>query len=147
MPGDIHLNDLFFDIMSLKQDGYCCSQIVMKLVLRKLGRENPELVRGMAGLCYGGGSPEGGCGVLAAASCALVLLPGDRDTDLPPENLELMQADLYNWFTEKAKADYGGSSCGEIIEASPRKRACGDLLAGTIEKLFELMKQNGDRRQ
>jgi len=141
ITSDIQLNELFFEIMSLKQEGYCCSQIVMKLALRALDRENPDLVRAMAGLCYGGGSPEGTCGVLTAANCALAL--GFGDTELPPDNLESQLSDLTKWFKEKAEADYGGTRCGEILEASPNKRACGQLLAATVERLRVLLAKNG----
>jgi hypothetical protein len=32
------------DIFELKLHGYCCSQIIMELGLRKLGKENSDLV-------------------------------------------------------------------------------------------------------
>ena len=51
----ISLDGPYLDIISLRQSGLCCSQIIVKLVLADLGRDNPDLVRGVAGLCFGGG--------------------------------------------------------------------------------------------
>ena len=87
LAGEIQLSDLFFEILTLNQGGYCCSQIIMKLALRELGQENPELVRAMAGLCFGAGSPEGACGVLTGAACALSLSLGTAE--LPDPRLPL----------------------------------------------------------
>jgi len=132
-PGDIQLNDLFFEIMTLKQAGYCCSQIVMKLALRELDRDNPELVRAMAGLCYGAGSPEGTCGVLTAATCALALSLGD--SEIPAATLPSRLSELADWFKKQGEGTYGGTRCGEILDASPNQRACGQLLAATVTHL------------
>ena len=135
--GDIQLNELFFEILSLKQGGYCCSQIVMKLALRELGQDNPSLVRAVAGLCFGAGSPEGTCGILTAAACALSLSLGTAelaDADLPS-----LLSQLDDWFEATAEGSYGGTSCEAILEASSNKRACGELIAATTGKLRSLL--------
>jgi hypothetical protein len=41
------------DIFELKLHGYCCSQIIMELGLRKMEKENSDLIAAMAGLCNG----------------------------------------------------------------------------------------------
>lgn len=135
--GAIQLNELFFEIMTLKQAGYCCSQIIMKLALRELGQDNPELVRAMAGLCFGAGSLEGGCGILTAAACALSL--GFGTAELPDSALPSRLSELADWFKAEAEGSYGGMSCGAILEASPDQRACGALLSATTEKLRSLL--------
>jgi Putative redox-active protein (C_GCAxxG_C_C) len=137
MTREIQLDDQFFEILTLKQSGFCCSQIIVKLVLRQLGRDNPDLVRAMAGLCYGAGAPDGTCGVLTAAACALSL--GLGDSELPAASLPSLLSELADWFKAKAEESYGGTSCGEILEASPDKRGCADLVAATSAKLRSLL--------
>jgi len=141
LAGELQLSDLFFEILTLNQGGYCCSQIVMKLALRELGQENPELVRAMAGLCFSAGSPEGGCGVLTGAACALSLSLGTAE--LPDSRLPLLLSELADWFNARAEGAYGGTSCAAILAASPNKRACMDLLAATTEKLRALLASSG----
>lgn len=137
LAGEIQLSNLFLEILTLKQGGYCCSQIIMKLALRELGQENPELVRAMAGLCFGSGLPEGGCGILTAAASALSLSLGTAE--LPDSRLPSLLSELIDWFNARAEGAYGGTSCAAILEASPNKRACADLLVATTEKLRALL--------
>jgi len=141
LTGEIQLNDLVFEILTLKQGGYCCSQIIMKLALRQLGQENPELVRAMAGLCLGAGSPEGDCGILTGAASALSLSLGTAELTDP--RLPSLLSELADWFTARAQGAYGGTSCAAILETSPNMRACMDLMAATTEKLRALLAGSG----
>jgi hypothetical protein len=132
----IQLDDTYLDILRHRQNGLCCSQILVKLVLQDMGRENPDLVRSMAALCYGSGYSEGICGVLTGAACALSLcLESNPDRERADSLLTLMLDELFGWFTLQTENSYGGSRCVEILAASPDKRACTLLLIGTIEKL------------
>lgn len=132
----IQLDGPYLDMLSLRHEGYCCSQIVMKLVLRDLGLENPGLVRSMAALCYGGGHEGGTCGILTAAACALSLSLGNSpERELAASDLPLLLGELVGWFTAQAESAYGGILCGEILASSPDKRACSLLLIATLEKL------------
>jgi hypothetical protein len=133
----IQLDGPYLDILSLRGDGLCCSQIVVKLILRDLGRDNPDLVRAMAALCFGSG---GSCGVLTGALCALsVGLEGEPDRERPDPLLPLLVDELVGWFSLKTERSYGGSSCERILEASPDKRACTMLLIATLEKLQAML--------
>ena len=141
MTQAIQLDGPYLDIMYLRHEGYCCSQIIMKLVLRDLRQENPELVRSMASLCYGGGHENGTCGILTAASCALSLsLGGNSNRELPASDLSLLLDELVGWFTLQAQSSYGGIHCEEILSSSPDKRACSLLLIATLEKLQAMRK-------
>lgn len=132
----IQLDGPYLDILSLRQKGLCCSQIIVKLTLRDLGRENPDLVRAMAALCFGGGNPDGACGILTGAACALSLYLGNNpDREQQDPLFPLLLGELTDWFAIQAKRDYGGTGCGEILVASPDKRACTLLLISTLEKL------------
>lgn len=132
----ISLDGPYLDVIALRQSGLCCSQIVVKLVLGDLGRENPDLVRGVAGLCFGGGDLGGTCGLLTGAACALSLCLGnDPDREQASQELPLLLGELVDWFKAQAASINGGASCGEILAASPGKQGCTLLLIATLEKL------------
>lgn len=138
------LDGPYFDILSMKHDGLCCSQILVKLLMRDLGRENPDLVRAVAALCFGGGYSGGVCGVLTGAACALSLCLGDNpDKERPDPRLALLLGELSDWFTVQAERSYGGCRCTDILAASPDKRACTLLLIATLEKLQSMLASTG----
>lgn len=144
MMNTIQLDGPYLDILRLKQNGYCCSQIVVKLVLRDLGRDNPDLVRSMAALCFGTGSSGGTCGVLCGAACALSLcLETFPDRDRQAPEFPLLLGELIDWFTVRAEGTYGGTRCEQILSASPDKRACADLMTATLEKLQSMLATMG----
>lgn len=143
----IQLDGPYLDILSMRQNGLCCSQIVVKLLLSDLGRENPDLVRSMAALCFG--SYSGGvCGILTAAACALSLsLETDPDREQQDPLLPLLLSELSDWFSIRAESAYGGIRCSEILNASPDKRGCTLLLISTVEKLRSMLATVGSREQ
>ena len=139
MTDAIQLDGPYLDILSLRHDGYCCSQIIVKLALRDLGRDNPDLVRSMAALCFGGYGP-GTCGVLTGAACALSLrLENGSGSERPATLLPLLLRELSDWFSLTAEATYGGIRCEEILASSPDKRACTLLLLAALEKLQSML--------
>lgn len=143
----IQLDGPYLDILLMKQKGLCCSQIVVKLVLRDLGRDNPDLVRSMAALCNGSYAGVT-CGVLTGAACALSLaLEAPRERELQAPEFTLLLAELWDWFSVRAEKGYGGISCDEILKASPDKRACSDLLMATMEKLQSMLATMGSTGQ
>ena len=139
----IQLDGPYLDILSLRQNGLCCSQILVKLVLRDLGRENPDLVRSMAALCFGGYT-GGTCGILTGAACALSLyLRSNPDREQQDPLLPSLLVELSDWFAIQTERTYGGIRCEEILSASPDKRACTLLLISTLEKLQSMMATTG----
>jgi hypothetical protein len=135
----IQLDGPYLDILRLRQNGLCCSQIVVKLVLSDLGKDNPDLVRAMAALCFGT-STGGVCGIFTGAACALSLLLGHTSgSEQPDPRFTLLLGELSDWFTIQAGRSYGGSLCADILSASPDKRACSLLLISTLEKLQTMM--------
>jgi hypothetical protein len=134
----IQLDGPYLDILSLRQSGLCCSQIIVKLALRSLGRENPDLVRSMAALCFGGGNPDGICGVLTGAACALSLALGsDPEREQQDPLLALLLDELSGWFSVTLKDTHScnGNSCADILAVSPDKRACTLLMIAALEKI------------
>lgn len=142
--GAIRLDGPYLDILQLRHSGLCCSQIIVKLVLRDLEQDNPDLVRSMAALCFG--SYTGGvCGILTGAACALSLYLGNNpDREQQDNMLPLLLGELSDWFNVTSKRAYGGSLCSEILTASPDKRACTLLLISTLEKLRSIMATSGN---
>ncbi len=126
------------EILRLKSEGLCCSQIMVRLVLDMLERENQDLVDFSRGLCLGFGSPAGACGILTAGICILAMyMAGDN------ERIERVRQGFITEFTAMA----GGSSvCKEISggfypKMDPEK--CGSLLAQTHDRLMEILVENG----
>ena len=62
----------YMDIMlSLYDEGYDCAQILMRLVLDAEEKENPDLIRTLAGLNGGIGGSGHTCGCMTGGACLL----------------------------------------------------------------------------
>ncbi len=139
------MNDQFIRLLELSAKGYCCSQIMLQLGLDNLDRENPDLIRSMAGLCMG--NVGGTCGVLSGAACLLALY-GGKGADLETENDQMpaMLQELADWFSEYSEGKYEGMDCEEIIgeiPSQPDMTRCGDLLVDTYAKVMEILDSYG----
>jgi hypothetical protein len=121
----------------LKQNGYCCSQIILQMGLEAQKKENPDLIQAVSGLCNG---LQGGllCGILSGGACLLSLLK-PRDEDMSAIN------ELAEWFQEEYGAVYGGIDCKDILAGDLLNRSvrCPDILAATYKKVKELAEAYG----
>lgn len=137
------MDDLMFRMMELKAKGFYCSQIMTMLALELQEKENPDLVRAMAGLAFGVGIGEV-CGALTGGACILSLNAGkgtDQDTEDP--RLMSMLHELGEWFRETYCGQYGGISCDAISEdGSLRNERCGNVVATTYQKVLEILVAN-----
>lgn len=117
------------EIFELKLQGYCCSQIVMELGLRRLGKENPDLVKAMAGLCNGMWQGKL-CGIVSAAFCLLFLAEDAEDAQ---EHVR----ELSDWFEES----FGGTDCDILLDNNPLSKAekCPMMLEAAFKKVCELL--------
>lgn len=117
------------DIFELRLKGYCCSQIIMELGLMKLGKENPDLIQAMAGLCNGFWQGKT-CGIFSAVICLLYLV--DPET-----------AGRYNVmaFSEWFEDSYGSTECDVLLENNPLNKAekCPSMLETSFLKVCELL--------
>lgn len=117
------------EIFMLKMNGYCCSQMVMKLGLDMMDMENEQLIDAMAGLCDGVkcGSI---CGVASAASCLMYL------ADAKEAEMGLVQ-EYMDWFEEC----FGSLQCSELVGDDPMAKLekCPMLVEATMTKLEELL--------
>ncbi len=117
------------ELLDLRLKGYCCSQIVMEMGLRRLGKENQDLVAAMAGLCEGMWS-GGTCGILSAGICLLYLAD-------PKTASQQLTEDLTDWFEDA----FGTVSCEELLagDSLARVEKCPMMLESAFQKIEELL--------
>jgi len=141
------MNDIGFRTIQLAGKGYCCSQMLMLLALELQGRENPELVRAMAGLCMGAANSGGLCGIFTGAACVLALYGAKgADAEKEADKLPLMLAEMSEWFGQNTCRLYGGSACTDIVGEEARRPnpdRCGRLLVDTWRRVLEILLENG----
>lgn len=139
-------------LLELGGKGYSCAQMVLIGGLRLMGRDNPELVRAMAGLAQGGGCSGELCGALSGGLCLIALhtAKGADAEEALAESVPLMD-ELVEWFrTELCKG--GAITCDAILGAfsgdGPACRGmdaslCGNLVGRTWEKAVGLLVEAG----
>lgn len=115
-------------VLELAIEDYCCAQIVMKIGLELVKKENPDLIKAMKGLCYGL-SAQHMCGALSSASCMLALYDAQ---ELIPE--------LLKWFEQK----YGSLNCSDILGSSILNLPiCMKIAAETCAYSIEIIEDKG----
>jgi hypothetical protein len=133
-------------IAELLQQRFCCSQVLSLMALEAQGKENPDLVRAMRGLCRGIGSSGGTCGSLTGAACLLGLYAG-RGLPAKTEDrqLDLMLDELVDWFKDQVGQRYGGIRCDEILAGDPFNQAirCPGIVVETWQKVRDILVANG----
>ncbi|MBU0972241.1 MAG: C-GCAxxG-C-C family protein [Proteobacteria bacterium] len=130
------MNEL--EILKLKHQGYCCSQIMVHMILDLMDRENENLIRFARGLCMGGGMEKGPCGILTAGMSILSMMAGD-DTD----RWLLMQETYLTFFQTLAT---GGAGCKDITGEyfpGPHPEICGQYLSRSFSQLMAILVENG----
>lgn len=133
-------------LMSLRRQGFYCSQILILQGLEMLGRTNPDLVRATHGLAGGLGFTGELCGALTggAALVGLYAGKGTPEQEEDPRLLFIIE-DLVKWFKAEFAEQYGGIRCAEILGSDGRNQAtrCPVLVAGVLQKVKELLVENG----
>lgn len=133
-------------IAELLQQGFCCSQIMVLMGLEAQGKENPDLVRAVQGLCGGIGSAGETCGSLTGAACLLGLFAGrGLLTETADRRLGLMLDEVADWFREEVGGRYGGIRCAEILAGDPANQElrCPGIVIETWQKARDLLVANG----
>ena len=143
------MSDGLFRLFELHRRGFNCSQMLIILGLEVQDKENPDLVRSMTGLGGGLGFSGGMCGALTGGVCLLGLYagrgaPGEHEHD----RFLLMVSELAEWFSSEAGRQYGGINCVDIIgeealAARSVNPACAGLVAGTWNKVQEILAESG----
>jgi C_GCAxxG_C_C family probable redox protein len=140
----INLDSPYLDVIRLEKKGYCCSQIMVLLMLKSRRSDNPDLIRAMAGLCNGVGYSGEICGVLTGGVCLLSLCAAKgADDEVQYERLPVILWELTDWFRKRTEGGYGGLNCDDILAKSPDKRACLALIVETYEKVRSLLESHG----
>ncbi len=132
--------DAFDRIMELSRQGLYCAQIMVQLALDAEGRENPELVQAMRGLCCGFDRSGGPCGALAGGICFLSLLAAELEDG---DRAELIGR-FHAWFRERTE-QYGGENCEHIERGEPQNMLtiCPGIIIDSYEKCVELLEERG----
>lgn len=142
------MNALMLELIPLIREGYCCSQLLVLLVLRQQGVENPGLVRAAGGLCHGMGQSGGACGLLTGGAAALGYLAckgaaGEAAHPMAePADQRLcgvvcpacMHRRMPGCFLPTIQGKTGGGADMTL---------CGDLLAECWDKLVDLCAEYG----
>lgn len=117
----------------LRAQGYCCAQVMICLGLEAQGKEDPDFVQAVAGLC--GGVQAGlTCGALTGAACMLCMFDAKNGrTYMVPE--------LVEWFQET----YGCTACNDILrnDRTNIPMLCPGLMEATYQKAKEILEEYG----
>ena len=125
------------EILKLKNKGYCCSQIMVQMVLDIADLENRHLVNFARGLCMGSKLETGICGILSAGLCILAMY-APQDPDLRAS----MQNDFKAFFTAAAS---NGIQCRQIAGAhypNLNPKICPVILAQAHEVLMNILTEH-----
>lgn len=129
----------------LGRQGYFCSQILVQLGLELQGKENPDLIRSMHGLCGGLGVGEL-CGAATGGAALLGLYAGKGSPEDEDDPVLLLMLDrLVDWFKSEYGQPYGGIRCEEILgqDAQFMATRCPEMVRGVYQKVKELLVENG----
>ncbi|MGE4298484.1 MAG: DVU_1555 family C-GCAxxG-C-C protein [Desulfovibrionaceae bacterium] len=142
------MDDTALRMMQMAASGLCCSQIMIALALDAQDRDNPDLVRAMAGLCNGMGDCSEACGALAGGSCVIALYAARGAAhETEHERYALMAAELADWFRDTVGKAYGGVRCCQILGnedcGQPHRERCGGIVARTFGRCLEILAANG----
>ncbi len=146
------MNPLLLELLPLIKDGYCCSQLLVHLLLQGAGQENPQLLRAMHALCFGMGGSEATCGLLTGGACVIGCFAGRGASDESAhQSLAPMVHEYQQWFKKVTQCD---GTCHHVLEniavitnmsEQPTQKhdqvLCGHLLAQCWEKILELLEQ------
>jgi C_GCAxxG_C_C family probable redox protein len=133
-------------MLSLRKQGFYCSQILILMGLDMLGKSNPDLVGAAHGLAGGLGFQGELCGSLTGSACLLGLYAGKkRSEDEEDPRLDFMIEDLVKWFKSSVGEKYGGCRCEEIIGTQPGNQTtrCPVIVAECFQKVKDLLVENG----
>ena len=130
-----------FRMFQLATQGFCCSQIILIMGLDEQGKENPDLIKAMHGLCGGIGRSGGTCGVLTGGVCLIGLTHG-KGTALESGHVKInrMINELMEWFENT----HGSLDCEGILdhsldEGNEYPVQCGNIVSMTFNKVQEIL--------
>lgn len=138
--------DIYEYLLELSGKGYYCAQIMMQLALDLDEKEDPDLLRAMAGLNGGLGFSGGPCGVLTAGCCFIGYFMGKgEDEELEAGEMNARIQDYQRWFLAEAVAGGCDGSCQGILGGDLGKQleVCPGLIARSYEYLLGRLQETG----
>jgi C_GCAxxG_C_C family probable redox protein len=132
-------------LMTLRRQGFYCSQIILLQGLEQMGKSNPDLIRAMHGLAGGLGFTGELCGALTGGACLLGLYAGKGTPEEEEDpRLMFMIKDLVDWFKAEYSKPFGGIRCEEILAGSSQNQMirCPMLVKGVFQKVNEILMEN-----
>ncbi len=130
--------------MQLSAQGFCCSQIMMKLTLADMGEENTPLVRAMAGLCEGSDTGDI-CGIASGAACIMALYAAKGSAEETAlDCYPLLLSEFMDWFKANAESWGGGITCDDITayHGGVKPEVCGNIMVRAREMILQILTEN-----
>ena len=124
------------ELAYLLQQGYCCTEALVRLGLLLRREENESLARASSGLCNGMhtgltcGALTGGCLMLSLFDCTLAA--------------RKMIPELCDWFDAAYGMEYGSINCEDIRGDDPRAglEHCRELICAVALQCVEILRDN-----
>ncbi len=124
-------------IRELRQEGYCCAQVMVAMGLEKLGEENPQMIEAVSPLCAGARS-----GLLCGAVSGACIMFGLYDKQLANQK---MVPEFMAHIKEEFDETYGGTDCLCILKGDMQNRfqTCPSLIERVYEIAAQVLEANG----
>lgn len=133
-------------LITLRKQGFYCSQMILLQGMEQMGKTNPDLVRAMHGLAGGLGFSGELCGALTGGASLLGLYAGKGTPEQEEDpRLDFMIQDLVKWFKAEYGEQFGGIRCEEILAGNNQNKTtrCPLMVMGVLQKVNELLVENG----
>jgi len=139
------MDDTAFKMFKLFNEGYRCTQIMVKMALDEEEKENEDLLRALNGFCIGIGSAPKICGVLTGGIAILGLYAGKGGSiEYPKQGYSSMVDEYTEWF----ESEFGGTECRDLVGVisvtdwnnnQEYRLKCGNILVKSYEKVQEIL--------
>ena len=142
------MDDRAFEMVKLFNAGYCCAQVMVKMVLQEEEKANEDLLRALNGFCIGIGNTPKICGVLTAGIAILGLYAGKGNNTEYPKSC---YSDMVDEYTQWFETEFGSTECIDLIGVvsitdwktkQEYRLKCGNLLMKSYEKIQEILRNH-----
>jgi C_GCAxxG_C_C family probable redox protein len=133
-------------LITLRKQGFYCSQMIILEGMEQMGKSNPDLVRAMHGLAGGLGFSGELCGALTGGASLVGLYAGKGIPEQEEDpRLIFITEDLVKWFKAEYTEQFGGIRCEEILAGNSQNQIsrCPIMVMGVLQKVKELLIENG----
>ncbi|CAG1007565.1 hypothetical protein ANAEL_03553 [Anaerolineales bacterium] len=133
-------------LITLRKQGFYCSQMILLQGMEQMGKTNPDLVRAMHGLAGGLGFSGELCGALTGGASLLGLYAGKGTPEQEEDpKLDFMIQGLVKWFKAEYGEQFSGVRCEEILAGNNQNKMtrCPLMVSGVLQKVNELLVENG----